>query len=74
MYGKRTVGFFSLASPALRASEARAVCAHKTPKPRVTDFFTDFEKKPTVLQSSSDTTLTNKFDFAETVCSLIDHR
>ena len=29
----------------LRASEARAVCAHKTPKPRVTNFFTDFEEK-----------------------------
>ena len=42
---EKLTGFFSLASPALRASEARAVCAHKTPKPRVTDFFTDFEEK-----------------------------
>ena len=31
--------------------EARAVRAHKTLTPRVTDFFTDFEEKPTVLQS-----------------------
>ena len=29
----------------LRACETRAVCAHKTPKPRVTNFFTDFEEK-----------------------------
>ena len=48
--------FFSLASHcaslALRAGEARALCARKTLKPRFTDFFTDFEKKkPTVLQS-----------------------
>ena len=27
------------------ACEARAVCAHKTLTPRVTDFFTDFEEK-----------------------------
>ena len=40
--GKRTVGFFSLASHALRACEARA---RKTLTPRFTDFFTDFEKK-----------------------------
>ena len=45
MYGKRTVGFFSLASQALRACEARALRAHKTLTPRFTDFFTDFEKK-----------------------------
>ena len=45
LYGKRTVGFFSLASHALRACEARAVRAHKTLTPRVTDFFTDFEEK-----------------------------
>ena len=31
---------------ALRACEARAVRAHKTLTPRVTDFFTDFEEKP----------------------------
>ena len=30
---------------ALRACEARAVRAHKTLTPRVTDFFTDFEEK-----------------------------
>ena len=29
----------------LRACEARAVRAHKTLTPRVTDFFTDFEEK-----------------------------
>ena len=33
---------------------ARALRAHKTLTPRCTDFFTDFEKKPTVLQSSID--------------------
>ena len=43
LYGKRTVGFFSLASHA--ACEARAVRAHKTLTPLVTDFFTDFEEK-----------------------------
>ena len=52
LYGKRTVGFFSLASHALRACEARALRARKTLTPRFTDFFTDFEKKPTVLQST----------------------
>ena len=36
----------------LWACEARAVRAHKTFTPRVTDFFTDFEEKPTVLQST----------------------
>ena len=36
---------FSLASQALRACEARAPRARKTLTPRVTDFFTDFEKK-----------------------------
>ena len=30
---------------ALRACEARALCARKTLTPRFTDFFTDFEKK-----------------------------
>ena len=45
MYGKRTVGFFSLASQALRACEARALRARKTLTPRFTDFFTDFEEK-----------------------------
>ena len=42
---KISKGFFSLASHALRACEARAVRAHKTLTPRVTDFFTDFEEK-----------------------------
>ena len=37
LYGKRTVGFFSLAKRALRAC--------KTLTPRFTDFFTDFEGK-----------------------------
>ena len=45
LYGKRTVGFFSLASHALRACEARALRAPKTLTPRFTDFFTHFEKK-----------------------------
>ena len=45
LYGKRTVGFFSLASHALRACEARALRARKTLTARFTDFFTDFEKK-----------------------------
>ena len=36
----------------LRACEARALRARKTLTPRFTDFFTDFEKKPTVLQST----------------------
>ena len=45
LYGKRTVGFFSLASHARRACEARAVRAHKTLTPRATDFITDFEEK-----------------------------
>ena len=44
-YGKQTVGFFSPASHALRACEARALRARKTLTPRFTDFFTDFEKK-----------------------------
>ena len=38
-------GFFSLASHARRACEARAVRAHKSLTPRVTDFFADFEEK-----------------------------
>ena len=46
---KNTIGFSSLAS---QASEARALRARKTLTPRCTDFFTDFEKKPTVLQST----------------------
>ena len=37
--------FFSLASHALQACEARALRARKTFTPRFTDFFTDFEKK-----------------------------
>ena len=45
LYGKRTVGFFSLASHALRVCEARALRARNTHTPRFTDFFTDFEKK-----------------------------
>ena len=44
--------FFSLALQALRACEARAPRARKTLTPRFTDFFTDFEKKRTILQSS----------------------
>ena len=39
LYGKRTVGFFSLVSHALRACEARALRARKTLTPRFTDFF-----------------------------------
>ena len=39
LYGKRTVGFFSLASHALRACEACALRAPKTLTPRFTDFF-----------------------------------
>ena len=39
------IRFFSLASHALRACEARALRARKTLTPRFTDFFTDFEKK-----------------------------
>ena len=42
---------------ALRACEARALRARETLKPRFTDFFTDFEKKPTVLQSKTPDTL-----------------
>ena len=41
---------FSLASHALRACEARALRPCKTLSPRFTDFFSDFEKNPTVLQ------------------------
>ena len=40
------IRFFSLASHALRACEARALRARKTLTPRFTNFFTDFEKKP----------------------------
>ena len=47
-------GFFALASHALRACVACALRAHKTLTPRCSDFFPDFEKKPTVLQSSID--------------------
>ena len=39
------------ASHARMACEARALRARKTLTPRVTDFFTDFGKKRTVLQS-----------------------
>ena len=46
-----------LTSHALRACEARTLHAQKTLMPRFTDFFTDFEKKPTVLQSSTNHTL-----------------
>ena len=38
-------GFFSPASHARRACEARALRARKTLTPRFTDFFTDFEKE-----------------------------
>ena len=41
----KIVGFFSLASHALRESEARALRARKTLTPRFTDFFADFEEK-----------------------------
>ena len=37
---------------ALRGCEARELRARKTQKLRFTDFFTDFQKKPTVLQST----------------------
>ena len=39
------IRFFSLASDARRACEARALRARKTLTLRFTDFFTDFEKK-----------------------------
>jgi len=39
------IRFFSLASYALRACEARPLRARKTLTPRFTDFFTGFEKK-----------------------------
>ena len=39
------IRFFSLASHALRAGQARTLRACKTLTPRFTDFFTDFEKK-----------------------------
>ena len=45
LYGKRTVSFFSLASHAVRACEARDLRARKTLTPRFTDIFTDLEKK-----------------------------
>ena len=44
-WGETLKNFFSLASHARRACKARAVRAHKTLTPRVTDFFTDFEEK-----------------------------
>ena len=40
------IRFFSVASQALRAGEARALRARKTLMPRFADVFTDFEKKP----------------------------
>ena len=49
----------SLVSHALRACEARALRARKTLTPRFTDFFTDFEKKPTVLQSTLELSIDN---------------
>ena len=39
-------------SEALWACEARELRTRKTRTPRFTDFFTDFEKKPTVLPSN----------------------
>ena len=39
------LGFFPLASHALRARVRQASLALKTLTPRFTDFFTDFEKK-----------------------------
>ena len=55
------------AENSLRACEARAVRAHKTLTPRVTDFFTDFEEKtdcfavytPTKVSADGQPTLTN---------------
>ena len=44
-WGETLKSFFFLASNARRACDARAVRAHKTLTPRVTDFFTDFEEK-----------------------------
>ena len=49
LYGKRTVGFISLASPVLRACDARALPTRNTLTPLFTDFFTYFAKKPTVF-------------------------
>ena len=43
----------------IRACEARALRARKTLTPRFTDFFTDFEKKPTVLQSTLELSIDN---------------
>ena len=43
--GERRLSFFSLASHARRACEARDLRARKTLTPRFTVFFTDFEKK-----------------------------
>ena len=43
-----------LGRDARRACETRALRARKTLTPRFTYFFTDFEKKPTVLQSTSE--------------------
>ena len=43
-------------SQARRAREVRQLRARKTRAPRFTDFFTDFEKKPTVLQSNHEKT------------------
>ena len=45
LYGKRTVGFFSLAKRDLWACKARTLRARKTLTPRFTNFFNDFEKK-----------------------------
>ena len=45
LYAKQTVSFFSLASHALRACEARARRARMPLTPHFTDFFADFEKK-----------------------------
>ena len=43
----------------LRACEARAVRAHKSLTPRVTDFFTDFEEKNPLFCSLSKAFLSN---------------
>ena len=66
LYGKRTVGFFCLASHALRACEVRAPRARKTHTPRFTDFFTDFEKKTDCFAVYSTGTLGSR-DFSSAV-------
>ena len=52
LYGKLTVIFFSLASHALWACEARTLHAYKTLMPRFPISLLILRKKPTVLQST----------------------